>query len=302
MTKVSPVAPMEIRRLRGELATPPKKIALENNGHGLLDEDVANLLGVKRNLRLPSAKEYIYLGAPKPKRRKRAPAASIAERSRAEELEESEAVPLRETAAGHAVPGAGLDCDIPEHSVPLPPEMKLGDVLRGWLFSLGCAVDLERLCFNVRGAELLLKPTPHVVIRMVKPRVSMRILPSGTVHFNFAPLELEPAVRTARRVARMVQRCDHPGAKFLAFRQSEFKLSVRFPFPIRVSALAEKWRRHVQYEPDVSEHAMFVLRSPKCTLQVASSGAVSLCAGDLTAVDAHEALRRLYPIFRDFSS
>lgn len=304
-----------LQQLCGDLEQGPDSDASADAG--LLDEDVAKLMGVKRK----RPKEYLYIGEPWHKQSKSsssaAPLGNIVEAAPSkssadsavvihddDDLEETEALPMRQVATGQTEAGPDLDCDIPEHSTPLPPEVQVSNVSRGWICSLGCLVDLERVCFNIRGAELRTgcRIDAKVMLRMVEPRVTVAVGEDGTVRLGWCTLDHAEAIRTARRVARMVQRCGHPDAKFLAFRQMSLQAKAQLPFPVRVGELATKWRRRVMYEPDVTGGAVFVLRNPRCTLTFYSTGTVKISAGAITPEDAHEAIRKVYPILRDFSA
>ena len=71
-------------------------------------------------------------------------------------------------------------------------------------------------------------------------------------------------------------------------------------FPVRLEALAQKWHRHVLYEPEVCAHAQFYLERPRCCVSVACSGKVSVFDA-ATFEDGREAIRKVYSVFREFS-
>ena len=71
-------------------------------------------------------------------------------------------------------------------------------------------------------------------------------------------------------------------------------------FPVRLEALAQKWHRHVLYEPEVCALAKFYLEHPRCCVSVASSGKVSVFNA-ATLEDGSEAIRKVYLVFKEFS-
>ena len=71
-------------------------------------------------------------------------------------------------------------------------------------------------------------------------------------------------------------------------------------FPVRLEALAQKWHRHVLYEPEVSPLAHFYLEFPRCCVSVASSGKVNVFDAP-SYEDGREAVRKVYSAFREFS-
>merc|ERR1712217_303291 len=109
----------------------------------------------------------------------------------------------------------------------------------------------------------------------------------------------ELAKKTARKIARMIQKCGHPDANCVGLRFINFRASADCRFPVRMERFAEKWSRHVQYEPEINAQVMFYLPKPQCTLRISASGKVMLnCDGK---EDALEALRRVYPLLKEFS-
>merc|ERR1712217_618951 len=134
---------------------------------------------------------------------------------------------------------------------------------------------------------------------MGEPKITARILPDGVVTiingFNCEEL----GKKTARKIARMIQKCGHPNANCVDLRFLNFRCSADCRFPVRLERFAEKWSRHAEYEPEVNAQCMFYLSQPRCTLRISASGKVILlCEGK---EDALEALRRVYPLLREFS-
>uniref|UniRef100_A0A7S4V7L7 TATA-box-binding protein n=2 Tax=Alexandrium monilatum TaxID=311494 RepID=A0A7S4V7L7_9DINO len=98
----------------------------------------------------------------------------------------------------------------------------------------------------------------------------------------------------------MIQKCGHPEAvcSGLVIRSQQAMASL--PFPVRLEDLAEKWQRHVLYEPEVTSTAFFFLKKPRCTIGVTSGGKLAF-RGFAHPGEAREALRRAYPVFLEFN-
>merc|ERR1719382_1908025 len=96
----------------------------------------------------------------------------------------------------------------------------------------------------------------------------------------------------------MVQKCGHPEAKFEGFRINGYQGQAKLGFPVRLEAVARKWGRHCMYDPEVAPTLIFYLAEPRATLTVSAAGCVSIRSAGLD--DAREALRKTYPLFREF--
>jgi len=195
---------------------------------------------------------------------------------------------------------AWKDSEIPEPSMQLPPEVFLRFKGFGAEFSLQCAVDLKAIVFGARHSEYNPRRSPHVVLRLVDPYMTVRICQSGKCTVLVAKVTEEQMRSAAKRVTRIVQHCGHPDAKCAGFRIRNLQAFADLRFPVRLETLAEKWRRHVLYEPEVTSWAFFRLQKPKCTIGVSASGKFKI-SGCIDVEFAQEALKRMYPIFLEFS-
>mmetsp|Transcript_43291 Transcript_43291/g.128231 ORF Transcript_43291/g.128231 Transcript_43291/m.128231 type:complete len:268 (-) Transcript_43291:31-834(-) len=196
--------------------------------------------------------------------------------------------------------GAILDGgDVPEHDMSLPEEVVVTDIGCGAHFQLRCQVDLKKLSFMARNAEYNPRRMNSVTLRLLDPKITAMVRASGSVNVAVARVGCEEMQRGARKVARILQKCDHPSATCENFRFINFRAQANLAFPVRLEALASKWHRHTLYEPEVSPSCYFYLPRPRCTLSVNASGKVSI-VGATTYEEAREAMRITYPIFREF--
>lgn len=94
--------------------------------------------------------------------------------------------------------------------------------------------------------------------------------------------------------------CGYPDAQCKSFRLVEQSAVADLRFPVRLEALAQKWARHVMYEPEVCCMANFYLKHPRSRVQVWASGKVRI-AGTQSIETAREVMRRMYSILREFA-
>ena len=96
-----------------------------------------------------------------------------------------------------------------------------------------------------------------------------------------------------------LRKCGYTDATCKSFRLMKQQIRTDLCFPVRLEALAQKWSRHVLYEPDVTSAASMYLQHPRCCIQVWSSGKLKACVENLDA--GKEAIRRVYGLLREFS-
>mmetsp|Transcript_329 Transcript_329/g.745 ORF Transcript_329/g.745 Transcript_329/m.745 type:complete len:267 (+) Transcript_329:78-878(+) len=195
------------------------------------------------------------------------------------------------------VPACDDDMELPTTQLPAEVVVKL-TYSRGH-FSLCCELDLKTVACKLRNAEYNpRKSQSQVSLRLLRPHTHATLWASGAV--TCWVKGDEPELRQAsRRVARMIQKCGYE-ARCEKFRMIGQSVTADLCFPVRLEALAQKWQRHVLYEPEVQASAFFYLQHPHCKVAVASSGKVSILnAGSYE--EAKEAIRRTYHVFREFS-
>lgn len=190
--------------------------------------------------------------------------------------------------------------DLPEPTTPLPPEVVLEGLTYSVQWYLQCKINMKSIAFGVRNAELNPRRGRTVVLRLFNPRATVTICPNGYAAVRQALISEEEGLMIAAKVTRMVQKCGHPDAKCSGLRVAVAQASATLRFPVRLESLAEKWRRHVLYEPEVTSKAYFFIKKPRCTVGVSSAGKLRL-SGFRDKAHAQEALRRTYPIFLEFN-
>jgi len=195
---------------------------------------------------------------------------------------------------------------------PLPPGVEVVAFSVRAHFSMRCKVDLKEICFGIRNAEYNPRANSRCTVRLISKHLgkgtgsptpiaaTAAIYHNGGVRLDLTSGD-EASIRPlARRLARMVQKCGHPEAQCHDLRIIHMKCKADLLFPVRLDRLADRWSHHTLYEPDISSKLAFHIERPCCTLQVASTGKVWLVGCTMLA-DAQLALRRAYPIFREFS-
>lgn len=188
--------------------------------------------------------------------------------------------------------------DLPEPTLALPADVVVIPERGSANFKLGCKVDLKLLNVNVRNCEYNPRVSAAAKIRLLNPRATTIVRPSGCVaiHGGADPEELK---HSARRVARLVQKSGHEEASCKAFKVSNSQFKADLRFPVRLETLARKWQHHAFYEPEVNQGCIFRMRRPPCTLHVFASGKVVIHAGSLDIKQAQEAVRIVYPLFSE---
>lgn len=192
------------------------------------------------------------------------------------------------------------ESDLPEPTLAVPPELVPIPIIMTSTFSLKCEVDLKRVAFGLRHAEYNPRKHTSITLRLLEPRATALVRASGIVSLSGANGEAS-LKRSAKKIARLVQKCDHEEAKFADFKITSILCKVNLQFPIRLDALASKWRRHAVYEPEVYCGCVFRTRRPKCTYLLTAGGFVTI-TGCRKMESVNEALRRIYPICHEFQT
>mmetsp|Transcript_76450 Transcript_76450/g.247519 ORF Transcript_76450/g.247519 Transcript_76450/m.247519 type:complete len:176 (-) Transcript_76450:199-726(-) len=170
-------------------------------------------------------------------------------------------------------------------------------------FHLRCEVNLQQCAMQLRNATYNPRCRNGSVlrIRLVDPTpLCAEFWPGGEACIKSCKANAEELRVIARRLARMIQKCGHPNAKFSAFRVYNLQAQARLGFPVRLEAVAKKWERHCMYEPEVTNCLQFFLAEPRCSLQIYGTGTVAV-KGAAGMPEAQEALRKVYPLLREFS-
>lgn len=193
-----------------------------------------------------------------------------------------------------------LEPDLPEPSEALPPEVVAKVFVISAHFDLCVEVDVKNVAFGLRHAEYNPRKHGSITVRLREPRTTALIRPSGKVSVVGACDE-DLIKLSAKKVARLVQKCGHEDAKFADFKVTNLYARANVNFPVRLDKLAMKWRRHALYEPETYSGCVFKTRKPKCTYLVTSGGKVMI-GGCKTVALVAECLQRIYPVLQEFSS
>jgi len=190
--------------------------------------------------------------------------------------------------------------DLPEPTMEVPPEVSAIPFVISASFDLRCEVDVKGLAFGLRHAEYNPRKHSSITVRLLNPRTTALVRPSGKVSV-VGKCNEDLIKAAAKKIARLVQRCGHEDAKFANFRVTSMYAKADLHFPIRLDKLASKWRRNALYEPEVYCGCVFKTRKPKCTYLVTAGGKVMI-GGCCTMTAVNECLRRAYPVLYEFSS
>lgn len=190
--------------------------------------------------------------------------------------------------------------DLPDPKDPLPPEIVATPFISLCRFHLRCEVDLKKVAFGIRHAEYNPRKHSSITVRLFDPRSTALVRASGSVAVTSA-LPEDELKRSAKRIAKLIQRCGHEDAKFADFRVTSILCKADLQFPVRLDALASRFRRNALYEPEFFSNCVFRTRKPRVTYLVTAGGKVMI-SGLKCMADINEALRRVYFVFRDFRS
>lgn len=181
---------------------------------------------------------------------------------------------------------------IPEDVRPLPFVM----IAR---FNLKIEVDLKMVAFGVRHAEYNPRKHGSITIRLVNPRCTCLLRASGVCSITGSTTDEQVLKHSAKKVARLVQRCGHQQAKFAEWSVVSLLCKVDLGHPVRLDSLTSRWRQFAVYEPEVYSGCIFKLRKPRWTYNITAGGKVMI-SGTRTVDEATDALRRIYPILGEF--
>jgi len=193
-----------------------------------------------------------------------------------------------------------LEPDLPEPTLALPGNVLPVPFIVGARFFLGCEVDLKKVAFGIRNAEFNPRKHGSVTIRLFNPRVAALVRERGVVTLSGSISE-EQLKSCAKKIARLIQKCGYEQAVLGEYKTTSILCKVDLKFPVRLEALAARWRKNAVYEPEFCCNCVFRTRKPKCTYLVTAGGKVMI-SGLRRMEDIHEALRRVYPVFFDFQA
>lgn len=188
--------------------------------------------------------------------------------------------------------------DLPDPVDELPPEVRTVPFTMVAKFHLKCEVDLKTVAFGLRHAEYNPRKHSSITIRMLEPRTVALVRQSGSVSITGTTDEHELKL-AAKKVARLIQRAGVKDAKFAGYSISTMLCRSSMGFPVRLDALAARWRKHAIYEPELYCGCVFRTAQPRCTYLITAGGKVMI-SGVRRLADATTALKRIYPVLREF--
>ncbi|CAE7243369.1 tbpA [Symbiodinium microadriaticum] len=191
--------------------------------------------------------------------------------------------------------------DLPEPHEQLPPDVFPVPFIYVCKFNARCELDLKQIAFGIRHAEYNPRKHSSITVRLFNPRVTALIRASGaiTLSANAGCASEDDLKRSAKKLARLIQRCGHDGAKFADFAVTSILCKATLGFPVRLDVLASRFRKNALYEPEFFCSCVFRTRQPRCTFLVTAGGKVSI-SGLRSIEEVKEALRRAYFVFREF--
>lgn len=196
-------------------------------------------------------------------------------------------------------PSEALEPDLPEPTVALPPEVVPVPFLLLARFNLKCEIDLKQVAFGIRNAEYNPRKHGSITIRLFDPRTTALLRQTGVVTITGKVSE-DDLKSSAKKVARLVQRCGYQKeVRFADYAITSMMCSADLRFPVRLDALATRWRRNALYEPEFFSNCVFRCRHPRVVYLVTAGGKVTI-SGLRRMEDVKEALRRAYSVFWEF--
>merc|ERR1712241_118443 len=165
-------------------------------------------------------------------------------------------------------------------------------------FEMKCEIDLKKVAFGLRIAEYNPRKHPSVTIRLPDPPVTALVSASGIVMLQ-GKTDEEQQRKAALRVARLVQKCGHVDVRCTNFSVTSIMCKVDLHFPVRIDRLAQTWRRHAMYEPEIFCSCVFWTRNPKACYLVSAGGKVTI-SGFRKLPDVREAMKRVYSVLYAF--
>ncbi|CAE7445513.1 tbpA [Symbiodinium natans] len=146
-------------------------------------------------------------------------------------------------------------------------------------FNARCDLDLKQIAFGIRHAEYNPRKHSSITVRLFNPRVTALIRASGaiTLSTNAGCSSEDDLKRSAKKLARLIQRCGHDAAKFADFAVTSILCKATLGFPVRLDVLASRFRKNALYEPEFFNSCVFRTRKPRCTFLVTAGGKATFC-------------------------
>jgi len=196
--------------------------------------------------------------------------------------------------------GSEAEADLPEPTMELPAEVEIMPYCMTAKFYLRCEIDLKKVAFGIRHAEYNPRKHGSITIRLLEPRATALVRASGACTITGA-VDFDAMKASAKKIARLVQKCDHDEVKFASYEVVNILAKARLGFPVRLEALAAKWRRNAFYEPEFYCGCVFRTSKPRCSYLLTSGGVIML-SGLRTVEAVHDAVKRIYSVVHEFQT
>ncbi|XP_006625954.1 TATA box-binding protein-like 1 [Lepisosteus oculatus] len=162
------------------------------------------------------------------------------------------------------------------------------------VFRTRCHLNLRTIALE--GTNVIYKPdVGKVLMKLRKPRITASIWSSGKIICTGATSE-EEAKSGARRLARCLQKLGFK-VKFTDFKIVNVLAVCSMPFEIRLPEFTKKNRPFASYEPELHPAASYRIKNIKATLQIFSTGSITVTAPNVQFVAA--AVEQAYPLLSE---
>ncbi|XP_028653574.1 TATA box-binding protein-like 1 isoform X1 [Erpetoichthys calabaricus] len=160
------------------------------------------------------------------------------------------------------------------------------------VFRTRCHLNLRKIALE--GTNVIYKRDvgQKVLMKLRKPRITASIWSSGKVICTGATSE-EEAKLGARRLARSLQKLGFK-VKFTDFKVVNVLAVCTMPFEIRLPEFTKSNRPLASYEPELHPAASYRIKNLKATLQVFSTGSITVTAPSVQFVAT--AVEQIYPL------
>ena len=165
-------------------------------------------------------------------------------------------------------------------------------------FLLKHDIDLKAVAFRARNAEYNPRKVNAVVVRFRSPRSTALIYSNGKVMVTGSRSE-EDARTACKKVAVIVNKCNHPNVRFADFKIENIVASTDVRYPVRLEGLAYEHRASCSYEPELFPGLVYRLLEPKISLLIFVSGKVVITGGR-NRQDIITAFKSIYPVLHKY--
>lgn len=158
-------------------------------------------------------------------------------------------------------------------------------------FRVRCHLNLRTIALE--GVNVIYKPElGKVLMKLRKPKITASIWSSGKIICTGATSEDE-AKLGARRLARCLQKLGFK-VRFSAFKVVNVLAVCSMPFAVHLIDFTKNNRPIASYEPELHPAAMYRIKHLKATVQVFSTGSVTVTGPNVQNVAT--AVEHIYPL------